>query len=65
MYPHFKTNLLKFVLNMKAKKKKERLTPAQLDANYKKFIKGKELIPGGQELFEKALIKAVKPPSAK
>lgn len=50
---------------MKAKKKKERLTPAQLDANYKKFIKGKELIPGGQELFEKALIKAVKPPSAK
>jgi hypothetical protein len=53
---------------MKGKaKKRERLTPEQLDANYNKFMKGKELNPNGKELFEKVLKKAatVKQRSAK
>jgi len=41
-------------------KKRERLTPAQLDANYNKFMKGQELNNNGKELFEKTLKKAVK-----
>ena len=46
---------------MKGKKKKiERLTPAQLDANYHKYMKDKEVNPGGKKLFEKTLKKAVK-----
>jgi hypothetical protein len=44
---------------MKGKpKKRERLTPEQLDANYKKYMKGKELNPKGLELFNKTLKKA-------
>lgn len=44
---------------MKGKKKKrERLTPEQLDANYNKFMKGKELNPKGLELFNSTLKKA-------
>jgi hypothetical protein len=47
---------------MKSKaKKKERLTPEQLDANYAKFMQGKELNPNGLELFEKVIKKAAKP----
>ncbi|HEY8660922.1 MAG TPA: hypothetical protein VIL78_17960 [Hanamia sp.] len=41
-------------------KKKERLTPTQLDANYNKYMKGKELNNNGKKLFEKTLKKAVK-----
>ena len=44
---------------MKTKKKK-RLTPAQLDANYNKYMKDQELNNNGKELFEKVIIKAVK-----
>ena len=46
-------------------KKRERLTPEQLDANYNKFMKGKELAPNGKELFDKVIKKASKPRSAK
>ena len=46
-------------------KKMERLTPEQLDANYNKFMKGKELAPNGKELFDKVIKKAVKPRSLK
>jgi hypothetical protein len=45
---------------MKEKKKIKRLTPAQLDANYNKYMKGKELAPNGKKLFEKAIKGAVK-----
>ena len=45
---------------MKDKKKIKRLTPAQLDANYNKFMKGQELNNSGKKLFEKTLKKAVK-----
>lgn len=51
---------------MKGNKKKiERLTPDQLDANYNKYMKEKELAPNGKELFEKVLKKASKPRSVK
>ena len=40
------------------KKKTERLTPEQLDANYNKYMKGKELAPNGKELFNKTIKKA-------
>jgi len=47
---------------MKGNKKKiERLTPEQLDANYNKYMKDKELNKNGKELFEKAIKKASKP----
>lgn len=46
-------------------KKKERLTPAQLDANYNKFMKGHELNNNGKEQFEKVLKKASKPHGSK
>jgi hypothetical protein len=42
-------------------KKKERLTPEQLDANYNKYMKDKELNPNGKQLFEKAIKKAAVP----
>ena len=46
---------------MKAeKKKRERLTPEQLDANYNKYMKGKELNSNGKELFDKAVKKQLK-----
>lgn len=44
-----------------ARKKKERLTPEQLDANYNKYMKDKELNPNGKELFGKALKEAATP----
>ena len=37
------------------KKKKERLTPEQLDANYHKFMKGKELAANGKESFDRII----------
>ena len=42
-------------------KKKERLTPEQLDANYSKFMKDQELNNNGKELFEKVIKEASKP----
>lgn len=45
---------------MKGNKKKKRLTPAQLDANYNKYMEGKELNNNGKKLFEKTLKKATK-----
>ena len=42
------------------KKKKVMLTPEQLDANYNKYMIGKELVKNGKELFEKTLKKSVK-----
>lgn len=47
------------------KKKRDRLKPAQLDANYNKFMKGQELNNNGKELFEKTLKKAIKSKSLK
>lgn len=43
---------------MKEKKKRQRLTPEQLDANYHKFMKDKELADNGKEVFEKVIKKA-------
>lgn len=40
------------------KEEKKKLTTEQLDANYKKFINGKELMPNCRELFEKVIKKA-------
>jgi hypothetical protein len=52
--------VFEFRYAMKAKaKKRERLTPEQLDANYNKFMKGKELANNGKELFDKVIKKAV------
>jgi hypothetical protein len=46
---------------MKGKsKKRERLTAEQLDANYNKYMKGKEINPDGKKLFDKTLKNAVK-----
>ena len=42
-------------------KKRERLTPEQLDANYKKFAKDKEINPNGKDLFNSILKKAANP----
>ena len=42
------------------KKTIKRLTPAQLDANYNKYMKGKKLNSNGKTIFEKTLKAAVK-----
>ena len=49
---------------MKGKKKTERLTPAQLDANYNKYMKSKELAANGKQLFDSVIKKASKPRSS-
>ena len=45
---------------MRTKNKKDRLTPEQLDANYNKYMKGKELTSNGKKIFDKTLKKIVK-----
>lgn len=45
---------------MKEKKKIKRLTPAQLDANYHKYMQGKELVANGKEVFDKVVKRATK-----
>ena len=40
------------------KKKRERLTTEQLDDNYNKFMKGKELNSNGLDLFNSTIKKA-------
>lgn len=42
-------------------KKRERLTPEQLDENYKKFVKGIDLDSKGKENFDKFVKKASTP----
>jgi len=39
-------------------KKREILSPEQLDANYEKFMKGRELNDNGKVLFDKIIAKA-------
>ena len=41
--------------------KKQQTPMDKLTANYEKLIKGKELVQGGKEAFNKALKKATKP----
>lgn len=43
----------------KKKKKKDKLT-SEFAVGYKKFMKGKQLNPGGLAMFEKALGRTVK-----
>ena len=44
-----------------AKKKKELTQMEIVTAGYEKFIKGKETINNGKELFDKVISKATKP----
>jgi hypothetical protein len=42
------------------KRKIQRLTPEQLDANYNKYMKDESTVENGKKIFEKTLKKAVK-----